>query len=104
MQLIDKSLQNKNVLQNIGLIDRSTRVILGFGMISVWFLYPIETVNIWYAMLTILGALPLISGIIGWCPTYAIFHTKSCGMDGHNTCGTFPDQLNHMIRPKNTTP
>lgn len=99
VQLIDKSLQHSNALQNIGLIDRTVRVLVGLGMIGVWFFYPIESVNIWLAMLPLLGILPLLSGILGWCPVYAMFHTKSCGTDKHNTCGTFPDQLDHMINP-----
>jgi len=99
VQLIDKSLQNRNALQNIGLIDRTVRVIVGAAMISVWFFYPIETVNLWFAALPLLGVLPLLSGILGWCPTYAMFHTKSCGMDKSNSCGPITDQLEHMVHP-----
>jgi len=99
VQLIDKSLQNSNALQNIGLIDRTVRVIVGLAMISVVLFYPFESVNLWFAILPLLGVYPLLSGILGWCPTYALFHTKSCGTDGHNSCGTFPDQLDHMIHP-----
>jgi hypothetical protein len=100
VQLIDKSLQNKHALQNIGLIDRTVRVIVGLAMISVWFIYPVESVSLWFALLPLLGVFPLLSGILGWCPTYAFFRTKSCGTDKHNTCGTFPDQLDHMINPR----
>lgn len=99
VQLIDKSLQNRNALQNIGLIDRTVRVIVGLAMIAVWFVYPIASVSMWFAVLPLLGVFPLLSGILGWCPVYAIFHTKSCGTDSHNTCGTFPDQLDHLINP-----
>jgi len=95
--LIDKSLQNRYALQNVGLIDRAVRVIVGLGMIGFWFFYPVESVNIWLAVLALLGVFPLLSGIIGWCPVYAIFHTKSCGTDEKNSCGTFPDQLDHLI-------
>jgi hypothetical protein len=97
VQLIDKSLQNKNALQNIGLIDRSVRIIVGLAMISTWFFYPVESVNLWFAALPLLGVFPLLSGILGWCPVYALFHTKSCGTDNRNSCGTLPDQLDHMI-------
>lgn len=99
VQLIDKSLRNSNVLQNIGLIDRTVRIIVGLAMISVWFFYPIESVNLWFAALPLLGVLPLLSGILGWCPVYAMFHTKSCGTDKYNTCGPITDQLNHMVNP-----
>lgn len=99
VQLIDKSLQNKHRLQNIGLIDRSVRIIVGVAMIGSWFVYPIGSVSLWFAALPLLGSLPLLSGILGWCPVYAMFNTKSCGTDERNTCGTFPDQLDHMIHP-----
>jgi Inner membrane protein YgaP-like, transmembrane domain len=99
VQLIDKSLQNSNALQNIGLIDRMVRIIVGSAMISTWFFYPVESVSLWFAALPLLGVLPLLSGILGWCPTYAMFHTKSCGTDEHNSCGTIPDQVEHMIHP-----
>jgi hypothetical protein len=97
VQLIDKSLQNKNALQNIGLIDRSVRIIVGLAMTSTWFFYPVESVNLWFVALPLLGVFPLLSGILGWCPVYALFHTKSCGTDNRNSCGTMPDQLDHMI-------
>ena len=99
VQLIDKSLQHKNAIQNIGLIDRVVRMLVGIAMISTWFFYPIESVSMWFAILPLLGVFPLLSGIIGWCPIYALFHTKSCGMDKHNSCGTLPDQFDHMIHP-----
>lgn len=99
VQLIDKSLRSSNALQNIGLIDRLVRIGVGAGMIGVWFFYPVEIVSMWFAVLPLLGVFPILSGIIGWCPAYAMFHTKSCGTDEHNSCGTMPDQLNHMIHP-----
>ncbi|HEC19453.1 MAG TPA: DUF2892 domain-containing protein [Gammaproteobacteria bacterium] len=97
--LIDKTLQHKFALQNVGLIDRSVRVIVGLAMIGSWFFYPMESVNLWFALLPLVGIVALLTGILGWCPVYAMFHTKSCGADAHNTCGTLPDQLTHMIDP-----
>lgn len=98
--LIDKTLQNPYALQNIGIIDRTVRIIVGLAMISVWFFYPMTALSVWIALLPLLGILPLLSGILGWCPVYAMFGTKSCGMDDRNTCGTYPDQLDHLIHPK----
>jgi hypothetical protein len=97
--LIDKSLQHPNALQNIGIIDRTVRIIIGLAMISVWFFYPISTLSVWLALIPLAGALTLLSGILGWCPVYALFGTKSCGVDERNTCGTYPDQLDHLIHP-----
>jgi hypothetical protein len=97
LQFIDKSLQNVHRLQNLGLIDRTARIIIGAGMISVLFFYPMESINLWLAIIPLLGILPLLSGILGWGPEYELFHTKSCGMDARNPCGTYPDQLVHLF-------
>lgn len=96
---IDKTLQNPNALQNIGIIDRVSRVLVGSAMIGVWFVYPIASVSMWFALLPLLGVFPLITGILGWCPVYGMLKTKSCGSDKRNSCGTFPDQLDHLIHP-----
>lgn len=99
VQLIDKSLRTPFVLQNIGAVDRTLRVIIGFGMIGVWFFYPIGTVSLWIAALPLLGIVPVLSGVIGWDPFYALFGTKSCGKDEQHMCGTYPDQLSHLVNP-----
>lgn len=94
---LDKSLQTSHRLQNIGIIDRFVRVFVGSFMIGVGFFYPMDSMSIWLAVLPLAGIIPLLSGILGWCPVYALFHTKSCGMDANNPCSTFPDQLLHLF-------
>ena len=86
--------------QNIGIIDRVSRVSVGLVLICIWFIfpYPIYADSVWFALLPFLGVAPVVTGIIGWCPTYAIFKTKSCGTGKRNNCGTFPDQLDHLLR------
>jgi len=97
VQLIDKSLQHQNPLQNISAIDRTARIIMGSALISVWFFADITSANIWLVLLPLIGIVPLLSGIIGWCPVHAFFHTRSCGTDAHNTCGTLPYQLHRLF-------
>ena len=99
VQLIDKTLHNPNALQNLGIFDRVARVVIGLGMIGVWFFYPIQSVSMWLALVPLIGIYPLLSGILGWCPVYAMLHKKTCGTDAKHTCGTFPDQLDHLIHP-----
>lgn len=96
---VDKSLSNPFALQNIGIIDRTARVIVGTAMIGSWFVFDIASVSMWFALLPLLGIVPLMTGMLGWCPVYGMFHTKSCGSDKRNSCGTFPDQLDHLINP-----
>ena len=100
VQFIDKSLQNKFALQNIGAIDRSFRIIVGAGMISSLLFLDFTTMNIWLAALPLVGAVMCLSGILGWCPLYALFSTKSCGGDSSNPCGTLPYQLSRLFHIK----
>lgn len=56
---------------NIGSTDRIIRMIAGFALI-IWasaFDGPV-----W----AYIGVLPLITGMIKWCPAYTIFGIKTC--------------------------
>jgi len=97
VQFIDKSLQNKYVLQNIGAIDRGFRILVGALLIGSVMFLDFTTMNMWLALLPLGGAIMCLSGIIGWCPVYALFHTKSCGVDSNNPCGTLPYQLSKLF-------
>jgi len=51
--------------RNMGSIDRAIRVVAGAGVLLLAFVGP-ETP--W----AYLGVLPLLSGLVGWCPPYAL--------------------------------
>jgi len=57
--------------QNVGGIDRTLRVIVGIGLISLVFIGP-QTVWGW------IGVVPLVTAIIGWCPPYALLGIRTC--------------------------
>ena len=59
--------------QNVGGIDKTIRIIVGLGLISLVFVGP-QTVWGW------IGVVPLATALTGWCPPYALL--------GINTCGT----------------
>jgi hypothetical protein len=59
--------------KNVGSIDRIVRITLGVVLLG---LTATGTIGAWGW----LGAVPLATGAIGWCPPYAIF--------GWNTCST----------------
>jgi predicted PurR-regulated permease PerM len=53
--------------------DRIVRVILGIVLIYLGFSSAIE--GGLGVFIGIIGFIPLITGIVGWCPIYAIFKT-----------------------------
>jgi hypothetical protein len=57
--------------QNVGSIDRTIRIIVGLGLISLVFIGP-QTVWGW------IGVVPLATAIIGWCPPYALLGINTC--------------------------
>lgn len=58
--------------KNVGSIDRVIRVILGIVVLSLLFI--IEGNLKW---LGLIGLIPLITGLIGYCPIYTLFKTST---------------------------
>jgi Protein of unknown function (DUF2892) len=56
---------------NEGAIDRILRVVVGLALISLVFVGP-QTPWGW------IGIVPLLTGIVGFCPAYAIFGLSTC--------------------------
>ena len=56
---------------NVGTVDKVIRIILGAGLISLVFVGP-QTPWGW------IGIVPLATGLINFCPLYAIFGLNSC--------------------------
>jgi len=58
--------------ENVGTADRWIRIILGLAVLSLIFL--IEGNLKW---LGLIGLIPLITGLAGYCPLYALFKTST---------------------------
>jgi hypothetical protein len=58
---------------NVGGIDRSIRIVAGLALIG---LAATGTVGAWGWI----GVVPLATGLIGWCPPYAILGFNTCAM------------------------
>ncbi len=56
---------------NEGTVDRVLRGVLGLGLLSLVFVGP-ETPWGW------IGVVPLLTGIVGFCPLYAMFGLSTC--------------------------
>ncbi|MFG6433661.1 YgaP family membrane protein [Roseateles sp. LYH14W] len=61
------------MLQNVGLIDRTARVLLGLGLVTAAWLGAVGGWG-W------IGLLPLLTGLLGSCPAYLPFGFSSCAM------------------------
>ncbi|SMH58355.1 DUF2892 domain-containing protein [Maritimibacter sp. HL-12] len=59
---------------NEGTIDRALRVILGAALILGYFLNQDGA----YSWLYLLGVIPLVTGLVGWCGLYAVFGINTC--------------------------
>lgn len=59
--------------KNIHSIERVIRVLLGIGLTAMAFVGP---ANHWF----LLGLIPLATGLIGWCPPYAILGINTCNL------------------------
>ncbi len=56
---------------NEGAIDRILRIIVGLGLLSLVFVGPQTP---WGYV----GVVPLLTGVIGFCPLYAVFGLSTC--------------------------
>ena len=57
---------------NEGTIDRVIRVVAGAGILSLAFIGPQTP---W----AYLGVIPLLTGLVGFCPLYAVLGLNTCG-------------------------
>jgi len=58
---------------NVGNIDRAVRIIAGLALVG---LAVTHTLGVW----AWIGVIPLVTGIIGWCPAYKLVGINTCGM------------------------
>lgn len=68
------------------MIERIGRIVIGGGILSLAFIGPQSP---W----AYLGIIPLLTGIVGWCPPYALLGFSTCKddrcdtSDGGSGCG-----------------
>ncbi len=62
--------------KNVGGIDRILRIVIGALLILGYFIGGDGA----YSWLYLLGIIPLATGLIGWCPPYAILGINTCKM------------------------
>lgn len=56
---------------NVGGLDRTLRILVGLALVVA---AATGTVGIW----AYVGLIPLVTGLLGWCPLYAVLGFKTC--------------------------
>ena len=56
---------------NIHPVERGVRVVAGLGLMTLAFVGP---ANKWF----LLGLFPVATGLLGWCPPYAMLWISTC--------------------------
>ena len=59
--------------KNVGAIDRTLSIVIGLALIVG---AATSTIGLW----AYLGVVPLLTGLIGWCPPYAMLGFNTCAM------------------------
>ena len=97
------STENAQPKQNMGLVDRVLRLLIGAALIGTAYYFSAyrdvaaRLWDVWGSYSTIIAVYPILTGMLGWEPLYALFRVRSCGTSGRNQCGTLPFQIKAMF-------
>jgi len=58
---------------NVGGMDRVLRIILGLAVLSLYFF--LNGANKYWSLV---GLVPLLTGLLGFCPLYPLFGANTC--------------------------
>jgi hypothetical protein len=58
---------------NVGKIDKVARLILALVLFSLFFVLPGDAK--WFGLV---GVIPLVTGLVNWCPLYMLFGMNTC--------------------------
>lgn len=89
--------QNVRPIQNMGLVDRVLRAVIGGGVLgTIVFYYAFSSPLLsdgWEFLVVAVSLYPIWTAVTGWDPFYSLFDIKSGKDTGRNQCGTFPYQI-----------
>src|SRR5512132_1369595 len=58
---------------NVGSVDRIIRIALGLALLAL-----IGVLDGELRWLGLIGLVPLLTGVVGWCPAYGLFGVDTC--------------------------
>jgi len=60
---------------NVGSVDKTIRLVLAIALFGLYFLLE---GNMRY--LALIGLVPLLTGLVSWCPLYSLLGIRTCPM------------------------
>ena len=66
---------------NVGGIDKLLRIVAGIVLLALTLVLRNEQ-GLW--MWGLVGIVPLVTGLMGWCPFYPLLGMNSCPVKGKN--------------------
>jgi hypothetical protein len=57
--------------QNVGTLDRAVRVVVGLALLSLTVVGP-------HTLWGLVGAVPLVTALAGFCPAYTLLGVNTC--------------------------
>jgi hypothetical protein len=60
-------------INNVGGVDKLIRIVAGLGVLSLFFLLQGDA-----RWLGLVGVVPLATGLVGYCPLYALLGLNTC--------------------------
>jgi hypothetical protein len=61
-------------VKNEGTVDRALRVVAGVALLVIGFAVVGGTAG---TIMGIVGLVPLLTGLVGWCPLYSVFGIRT---------------------------
>jgi len=61
------------IQQNVHKYERVIRIVVGLALVSQAF---VGAQNFWF----LLGIVPLMTGLVGWCPPYSLLGINTCNL------------------------
>ena len=58
---------------NVGSVDKIVRLVMALALFSLFFVLPGD--QKWFGLV---GFVPLLTGLMNWCPLYTIFGINTC--------------------------
>lgn len=88
------------VVQNVGLLDRGLRLVLGAFLLGAPAMHLVMYGGVftwWHGLSMLLSVYPGMTGWLGWDPLYQGIHYKTCDSSDRNRCGTLPYQVDAAL-------